>query len=269
MAPQSASADQTPPSVLSNNELVVFYGSPRSTQMGVLGTMPPDQMSQALDSETRLVDQLNGDSRGAVGAMDIITGMVSSDPGPDGIYVRYLDDATIRAYIAQAAQANQQVILDMQLGRGNVLDEVKKLEPYLLDPRVHVAIDPEYAVGPNGVPIQDAGHISGDDINQAQDYLDGLVKEHHLPPKILVVHQYLPDTIVDGDAVKTLPGVDVIFNFDGIGAVPDKVAHYQSFAQEPYAHKHGYTVFLRHDPVLSSEQDLLAMSPQPDLLMYQ
>ena len=267
MAPADVSASN--PSLLASNQLVVYYGSPTSSSLGILGTFPDAvDAAKGLAGETALVDQLNG-PRGSVGAMDVIYGMVTSDPGPDGIHVRYLDDGTTRQYIDRAAEHNEQVILDMQIGNGTVLGEVKKLEPYLLLPNVHVAIDPEYAVGPGGVPIQDPGRITGDDLNQAQDYLSKLVAEHHLPPKMLVVHQYMDATIQDAGATKTYDNVDLVLNVDGIGA-PDEKAHmYEHFASEPWAHRRSYTVFLKQDTQLPSEQQLLAMQPSPDMILFQ
>lgn len=267
MAPNDAAARQSP--LIAGNQFVVYYGAPNAPMLGVLGTFPAAQdAAVSLAGETALVDSLNGD-RGAKGAMDLIFGMVTADPGPDGIYVRYLDDGTTRQYIDRAAEHDEQVVLDMQIGRGTVLAEVKKLEPYLLKPNVHVAIDPEYAVGPDGIPIQDAGRISGDDINQAQQYLSELVTDHGLPPKLLVVHQYMDDTIQNAEAAKTYDGVDLVVNVDGIGA-PDEKAHmYQHFAAQPWAHRRAYTVFLKQDAHIPSEQELLAMQPAPDMILFQ
>ncbi len=267
MAPNDVSA--SPPQLLTDSQMVVYYGEPNSPSMGLLGTFADaSSAARGLQAETALIDSLNGD-RSAQGAMDIVYGMVTSDPGPDGIYVRYLDDATTRQYIDAATKANEQVILDLQIGRGRVRDEVAKLAPYLTNPRVHVAIDPEYAVGPNGIPIQDPGHITGDDINQAQSYLNDFVAQHNLPSKMLVVHQYMDDTLIDAQAAKTFPNVTLVVNVDGIGAQPDKLRIYQHFAGEPWAHRRSYTVFLQHDTGLPSEQQLLAMQPTPDMIMFQ
>ncbi|MBF6599852.1 MAG: hypothetical protein IVW36_05015 [Dehalococcoidia bacterium] len=267
MAPAEVWAGPTP--LLSDTQMVVYYGKPNSPGMGILGTFDsPAAAATSLQGETALVDSLNG-PRKAQGAMDIVYGMVTADPGPGGIYVSYLDDATTRAYIDAATQRNQEVILDLQIGRSTVLDEVKKVAPYLTNPRVHVAIDPEYAVGPAGVPIQDPGRITGDDLNRAQAYLSDLVQQRKLPPKMLIVHQYMDATIADPAAAKTFPNVTLVLNVDGIGAPADKLAMYQHFAGAPWAQRRSYTVFLRQDTQLPTEQQLLAMQPAPDMIMFQ
>lgn len=275
MTPFDASASPPPapatgPAPFANgSQMVTYYGWPHSNGMGVLGTFDsPQDAAKSLAGETALVDSLNG-ARGATGAMDLIYGMVSSDPGPDGIYVRYLDHDTTQSYIDAAKQNGEQVILDMQIGRGNVLDEVKKTEPFLGNANVHVAIDPEYAVGPNGIPIETAGHITGDDINQAQEYLDKFVQDHHLPPKMLVVHQYMTDTISNTGNIKQLPNVSLVLDMDGIGAPADKLSMYQKFAEQPWVQKRSYMVFLRADSTVSSEQQVLALNPSPDMIAFQ
>jgi len=268
-APAPAAAATAPAPMANGKQIVVYYGYPRADGMGVLGTFDsPDKAAKSLAGETALVDSLNGD-RGATGAMDLIYGMVSSDPGPDGIYVRYLDSATTQGYIDAATKNGQRVILDMQIGRGSVAAEVQKLAPFLKNPNVDVAIDPEYAVGPSGIPIQTSGHITGDDINQAQDYLNKFVKDNNLPPKMLVVHQYMVDTISDTGGIKQVPNVTLVLNMDGIGAPADKLSMYEKFAEQPWVQKRSYMVFLRADSQVSSEQQVLAMNPAPDMIAFQ
>src|SRR5262249_24728669 len=144
-----------------------------------------------------------------------------------------------------------QIILDLQIGRGNMLDEVRKIERFLVNPRVHVAIDPEYAVGPSGVPLWTPGRINGNEINDVQDYLAWLIAQYQLPPKMLVIHQYLEDTVVDGHVARQVPNVDLVLNMDGIGAPDDKAQKYQMFASRPYAVRKSYNVFILYDhPVI-------------------
>jgi len=255
-------------SVFDHSQVVAFYGSPISDQLGVLGSLPPDQLAQRLRDEAGIYDNLNGD-RFVTAALDLIYAQAQAGPTDNGLFLDYLDDWSVKTYIALAERDDFQVILDLQIGRGNVVDEVRKIERFLVDPRVHVAIDPEYAVGPAGWPNATPGQISGDEINAVQDYLDGLVKQYNLPPKMLVIHQYLDDTVVGGDVTKRVPNVDLVLNMDGIGRPDEKLEKYHKFASEAYATHRSYNVFIQQDSPIASEAEIMALSPQPDMVIYQ
>lgn len=257
-----------PPSLFHNAQIIAFYGSPISGQLGVLGRFPPDQLVTWLLGEAGIYDSLNGD-RGVVPALDLIYSQAQSDPTANGLYLRYLDDATVRSYIALAEQHNLQLILDLQIGRGDILGEVQKIEPYLENPRVHLAIDPEYAVGPDGTPIETPGVITGDQINAVQAYLEGIVQAHNLPPKLFVIHQFMDQTVVDGDATQRFPDVDLVLNMDAYGDAQGKADKYHLFATRPYAEHHSFNVFLQHDAPVATEADVMRLTPQPDMVEYQ
>ena len=248
--------------------MVALYGSPLSPDLGVLGLFPPDEAARRLIEEAGIYDNLNGDRR-VTPAIDLIYSQAQNEPTENGLYLRSLDDASVQTYINLAEQNNLQLILDLQIGRGNLLDEVRKIERFLVNPRVHVAIDPEYAVGPQGVPLWTPGVITGNEINDVQDYLAWLVAQYQLPPKMLVIHQYMEQTIVNGDATRQVPNVDLVLNMDGIGPPSEKADKYQLFASRPYAVRRSYNVFIRHDDPVISEDEIMRLSPQPDMVIYQ
>ncbi len=266
--PAPTATPAPPPSVLAGNQIVVFYGSPISDQLGILGTFSPEDAAARVRDEAAIYDDLNGD-RGAVPALDIIYEMVQSEPTENGLYLRYLDPAVVQGYLAVAHDAGVQLILDLQIGRGDPLAEVRGLEPLLRDPIVHVAIDPEYAVGPAGVPLETPGAITGEQINDVQDYLAGIVAQSNLPPKMLIIHQYLDGTVVDGDVVRDTAGVNVVLNMDAFGDLARKVDKYRMFSTRSYARHKAFNIFLKHDDAVMSEADIEAIDPQPDVIFYQ
>jgi hypothetical protein len=255
-------------SLFEKNQLIVYYGTPLAPGLGVLGTMPPQEMAQRLKEHSRLYDDLNGD-RAAVPTLDLIYGVVQSEPTGNGLYLSYLSDERVNEYIRLAEEHDLQIILDLQIGRSTVAAEIEKIERFLLHPRVHVAIDPEYAVGPNGYPIHTPGVISGHDINGAQLYLQELTEKHNLPPKMLVVHQFMDGTIIEGEVTANLPNVDVVLNMDAFGDYPEKVKKYRHYMARPYAERRSFNIFLKQDRPVGSEQDVLALDPMPDMVMYQ
>ncbi len=265
---QPAPAPAVPASLLAGNQVIVFYGSPGQAGMGILGVFPPEESAQRVKAEAAVYDSLNGD-RGAVPALDLIYATVQAEPTSNGLYLRYLNDDVVRQYLDLAERYDTQLILDLQIGRGNVAEEVRKIEPYLHNPRVHVAIDPEYAVGPGGVPLQTPGRISGADINEAQAYLSDLIARDGLPPKMLIIHQYLEDTVTDGEATQVVPNVDLVLNMDAFGDRREKQEKYQMFSARPYAEHRSFNIFLRYDDHVLSEEEALALHPPPDVIFYQ
>jgi hypothetical protein len=56
---------------------------------------------------------------------------------------------------------------------------------------------------------------------------------------------------------------------DAFGAVHEKRKKYEMFANRPYAEHASYNVFLKLDERVSSEHEILSLSPQPDVIFYQ
>lgn len=249
-------------------QMVVFYGTPRTSGLGVLGRWEAAEAARQVQARAETFDRLNGD-RDVVPAMEIIYGMVTAEAGPRGDHVTYLSDDELQPYLDAAEELDQQVILDLQIGRNDPSSEIDRIAHLLENPRVHVAIDPEYAVGPQGVPLQTLGRITGDEVNEVQEAVRRIVEEHDLPPKMVVVHQFMDDTMVDGEAIERIDGVDLVLNMDAWGDVAAKKHMYEHFAAKPWAHNRSYNVFLRLDSAVSSEEELLQLAPTPDMFMYQ
>jgi hypothetical protein len=266
-APPTAPVEE-PPALLEANQLIVFYGSPLSDGLGILGKFTPEDAADRARRMAFKYDQKNGD-RGAIGAMDLIYGMAMDHPTDNGLYVRYLEDHTVERYLRAAEAQGVELILDLQIGRGDILEEVRKIERFLLHPRVHVAIDPEYAVGPYGQPILTPGVITGDQINAVQDYVAALVRDHGLPQKMVVIHQFMDETVVGGESTQHPPEVELVLNMDAFGAFIDKVDKYREYADLPYAERDSYNIFLKQDDRVLSEEEVLDLLPEPDAVFYQ
>lgn len=254
--------------LLANNQMVVFYGSPLSPDLGVLGQFDPAEAARRVRDQARIYDEINGD-RGVVPAFDLIYAQAQAEPTDNGLFLRYLEDDVVWRYIAMAEAFDLQLILDLQIGRGSIVDEVRKTERFLRNPRVHIAIDPEYAVGPWGAPAATPGSMSGRDINQVQDYLSGLVDRENLPPKLVIIHQYMDDTIIDGDVTHDEPDVEVVLNMDAFGEVKEKQKKYRKQSANKYAEKNSFNIFLQYDERVLSEQEVLDLIPLPDVVFYQ
>ena len=254
--------------VLRDNQVIVYYGTPLSDGLGILGTLPPEQAAVQVAEHARTYDSLNGDL-GAVGALDVIYSLAQAEPTGNGMYIRHLEDHYVEQYLRVAEEHDLQIFLDLQIGRRQILDEVRGIERWLLNPRVHVAIDPEYAVGPEGVPIATPGRITGNEINDVQTYLRDLVQAHGLPGKMLVVHQYMEETVVDAERVEVIDDIDFVLNMDGLGDVGEKREKYEHFSSKPHSKNDAFNVFLVHDYRVLSEEEILGLRPVPRIVFYQ
>ena len=97
--------------------------------------------------------------------------------------------AVIEKVIDWADSRGWLVFLDIQIGQAPIAGEVDRLLPWLARPNVHLAIDPEFAMPPGGVPGRRIGRIDAAQVNLAIDRLANLVTEFQLPPKVLIVHE--------------------------------------------------------------------------------
>ena len=248
----------------------MYYGTPLASGLGVLGTLSPPDAAAAVKARAAIFDAINGEHLGAVPALDVIYSLAQAEPTKNGMYIRHLPDSYVEEYVRLADEHDLQIVLDLQIGRARVIDEVKRIERFLRNPRVHVAIDPEYAVGPDGVPIKTPGRISGDEINEVQAYLRGLVDEHGLPPKVLVVHQYMDPTIVAPERVERVESIDYVVNMDAFGDVKAKKKKYRHFSDKPPETKlDGFNIFLKQDHAVLTEEEILQLSPVPHVIFYQ
>ncbi len=266
--PSAASARQRGRSILPETQIISYYGNPYTPSMGVLGTADLETVAARLELQSVLYDRLNGPA-GVMPALHLVYAVAQYHPTDNGLYLQYVADADVRRYIRVAETHGMLLFLDIQIGRSSVSAELKKVLPYLRYPQVHLAIDPEFAVTSAEVPGQDLGSLPAAAIDQAQAILQELVLDEHLPPKLLIVHQFLDSMVQDGDAIQRYPDVQLIIDMDGYGPAAVKRATYERYATRPYASYAAIKLFIEQDPDLMSEEDVLALEPRPAVIIYQ
>ena len=79
-------------------------------------------------------------------ALELITVIANADPGEDGMYRSRQRDAVIRRYLRAARRAKALLLLDIQPGRSDFFTETTRLEKWLKEPDVSLALDPEWRV---------------------------------------------------------------------------------------------------------------------------
>lgn len=256
------------PSVLDNRQIVSYYGNPYTADMGILGSGDPEAIAALLEARAQEYDALNGDTS-VIAALHLVYAVAQYHEGDDGLYLQYVDDEEVQTYIRVAEEHGMLLFIDLQIGRSNVEDELRKVLPYLRRPNVHLALDPEFAVAAGEVPGAVLGSLRGPDINHAQEALAGLVRREGLPPKLLMVHQFVDSMVLDGPAIAHYPNVELIIDMDGYGPAAVKRVKYEEYANEPYATRAAIKLFFEHDPDLMSAEDVLALIPRPSVIIYQ
>jgi hypothetical protein len=262
--------------ILPRNRIVAYYGAPQDPELGVLGTAPLNVSARRLEARAR---QFSQPGRPALPAFELIATLAQSAPGDDGLHRLRQTDAVIARHLRAARAAKGLLVLDIQPGQADFMEEVKALERWLVEPDVSLALDPEWSV-PDGVqPGSVIGSTDAATVNEITDYLDRIVRARNLPQKVLIVHQFTEDMVSDRDLTRGRPGVAVISNMDGFGTAPLKEGVYDrlSIAQpatlrlrrrsrDPY---NGFKLFFREDTGLMAPKDVLALKPAPDVIVYE
>ncbi|MGR3763008.1 hypothetical protein [Rossellomorea sp. NS-SX7] len=253
---------------LKDHRLVTYYGTPQSENMGILGTMEPEEFMKKLKEQTQAYSDLDPE-RPAVPTIELITTMAQNDPGPDGDYVRMTSDENIETYVELAEKHDALVILDIQLGTDTVMNQVKMVEKWLKHPQVHLAIDTEFHVAEGEKPGEDLGQVDGRKIQEAVEYVSELTEKNNLPDKLVLVHQFTGHVLTHKDAIKPTENVQVAINFDGWGPAADKLALYRKYIRDEPNQYGGFKIFYDKDVPVLTPEEVLKMDPSPAIVNYQ
>jgi hypothetical protein len=250
--------------------LVGFCGLPGSPALGRLGI---GSLPARVAEIERLATRYAVD-REPLPVLELIASVVQASPGRDGSYRVRIPPAVIRDHLVAARACGGLLLLNVQPGRASFLDEVRALEPWLLEPDVGVALDPEWAVGPGQVPGRVFGHTTGSDLDGVCAYLAGLVSRARLPQKVMVVHQLAPSIIRGQEAVRSRAEVAVVKSVDGIGSPGAKVDTWRQLVTGMPAVMHpGFKLFFDEDTRggsrLMSPGQVLTLAPTPEYVLYE
>jgi hypothetical protein len=261
--------DWVPQTWLPGHVFVVYYGNPLSPFMGVLGQYPPETMLAKLRAQAEAYARLT--DLPVQPALDVVAVVAQGGPQPDGTYRLRMPDELIRSWAALAEREHMPLFLDVQVGRSSVAAEVAALQPYLELPWVELGLDPEFDMPPGLRPGQRIGTMHAAEVNWASAYLSRLVREQHLPQKVLIVHQFTAGMLPDWQQVQPAPGVALVLDMDGFGAQDTKAAYYGLFVQqEPIPGRFGgIKLFYSQDTPIFRPEQVMRFQPTPSLIMYQ
>ncbi|HEY7273362.1 MAG TPA: hypothetical protein VH502_11570 [Actinoplanes sp.] len=244
--------------------VVAYYGTAGNAALGVLGEGSPDVMLPKLRNAAR---GFAGGRRVQV-AYELIASVAQGGPGPDGDYSRMIDMARIERYVEQARRNKVLVILDLQPGRGNFLPQAQRLERFLIQPHVGLALDPEWRMPPDKIPGRTIGWVRAAEVNAVSAYVSGLVQKHRLPQKLFVLHQFRSSMLPDVQQVRQRPGLAMVQHIDGFGTRGEKNATWARLKRPKQFHM-GYKLFYDEDVHRYGSADVLRFRPVPELISYQ
>lgn len=254
-------------SLLETTLLVTWYGNPHSSDMGVLGRQTGVARADALRRQAAAYASLT-DKR-VLPAYHLVAVVAQRTPGRDVMWRRRESADVIQALLAEARANGFALVLDVQPGRSTIKDEVESLRTFLAEPDVHLALDPEFDMTESQVPGRKIGHMHADDINAALDTLERLRAERRLPPKVLIVHQFILAMLPDKENIRTRRGIDLVLDMDGFGSQTLKRASYRTIFRQralPFA---GMKLFYREDVGVLEPAQVMNLAPVPSVVIYQ
>jgi len=257
-------------SVFEESTVVGFYGAYNICQMGILGCLPLEKVSEVLDGYLLEYDELNGPDKSVVGALHYIADIAQTDPGVSGDYIRHVELENVTEYAKFCEEEGFLLFIDLQVGWGDVSVHIDRFLPLLKMPHVHLALDPEWATKYSGVPPGGdyIGRLTAAEIDTTQRILSNLVINYDLPRKALVVHQFLSIMLPD-ETFADVPEVDLIIDADGWGTPAAKLADFSQFSLGPYSEWPAIKLFFEWDNPILKPIELMRLSFPPAYVIYQ
>ena len=254
-------------SVLQDSFLVTWYGNPHTGAMGALGQYSGDNLAKRLQKQADAYDNLT--EKRVVPAYQLIAVVAQGSPGDDGKWRRREAPEVIDSMLQQARAHGFKLILDVQLGQSTIQDELAYLQPWLAEPDVYLALDPEFDMWRGQTPGIEMGHMNSYEVNYAIHYLDNIIRQDNLPPKVLIVHQFTLRMLPDKENIDRSPVLDIVLDVDGFGSQEIKRNTYQAVMDQGQLEYAGIKLFYDQDPGMFTPRDVVGLNPLPSVVIYQ
>ncbi|MEX1184129.1 MAG: hypothetical protein WEF86_12935 [Gemmatimonadota bacterium] len=259
-------------SLLPERRIVCYYGNPNSTRMGALGEYPKDEMLRRLKLQTdewRAADPATP----VEPCLHMVAVVAQGEPGTTGHYRSIMRDVDVQKVYEWSREIDGTFIVDMQVGTDDLRNILPRFDWILRNPDVHLAVDPEFYMKGGHKPGTKIGTMDAADINYAADHLANLVREHGLPPKVLVIHRFTRGMVTNSQDIRLRPEVQVVMHMDGWGAPWLKRDSYKDYVVREPVQYTGFKLFYHNDTKagdpLMSAADVLRLEPKPVYIQYQ
>lgn len=248
-----------------NRFLVAYYGTAGTAALGVLGEGSPAAIVPRL---VRAAAPFARGGRRVQPVFELIVTIAHAHPTRTGTYSSSIPRAQVRRYLDAAHRHGALVVLDLQPGRADFLTVAKQWEWALRDPWVGLALDPEWRMGPHGVPGRRIGSVSAAEVNRVSAWLDGLTGRHGLPEKVLVLHQFRSDMVRNIDRVRDRAHLAEVQHVDGFGTPDQKLATFHHVVR-PRQFVSGFKLFYDEDVPRMRPAAVLQVRPRVSFVSFQ
>ncbi len=255
------------------NRIVAYYGNLYSKQMGVLGEYPRKEMLEKLKGEVAKWQAADTTVK-VIPALHYIAVTAQGYPGKGNKYRLRMPFKQIDSVISMAKEINALVFIDVQVGHSTIEEELPMFEQYLKMPNVHFGMDPEFSMKGGQKPGAAIGTFDAADVNFVSNYLAKLVKDNHIPPKILIVHRFTQAMVTNYSKIKLQPEVQVVMDMDGWGHQARKINTYKMFIYREPVQFTGFKLFYKNDlredkSHVMTPEEVLKLKPKPLYIQYQ
>ena len=255
--------------VFPDRRMVALYGTPGTSSLGLLG-------EQDVDAAIKLAKKYAADyqpfSKEKVQpAFEIIATVASASAGDDGKYSSYVPVERLEPWVKAAQEAGVYVVLDLQPGRNDFLTQAKRYEKLLSYPNVGIAYDPEWRLKPNQRHMVQIGSVDAAELNRANDWLAELTREHQLPQKVVILHQFTQSMIRDRSTLDTShPELAMVVHADGHGSPGMKMGTWDNLRQDlPKGIRMAWKNFIDEDSPTFTPEQTFDIDPKPWFVSYQ
>lgn len=249
--------------------VVALYGTPSYPVLGALG-------QQDIGASINRVKQLAAEykplsTQPILPAFEIITTVASASPTANNDYSQEIDEHTLLPWAQEADTSGVYVVLDLQSGRSDFLTQAEEYQSLLALPNVGLALDPEWRLAPNQIPLVQIGSVSASEINSVASWLARLTSDHHLPQKLFIVHEFRTSMIEDRNELQTnFPDLAYLIQMDGQGTPSEKYNTYSAVtASPPPGVRFGWKNFYQKDTPILTPAQTMAVKPEPWYISYQ
>jgi len=255
--------------VLPGTTYVALYGSPITASLGVLGEQGPEATVRRAQEHASWYTDLTDTT--VVPALEVIATVAAGDAGADGNYSNEWPLEDLRPLVDLAGENGQYVVLDLQPGRTDFLTQATQYEELLREPHVGLALDPEWRLRPDQQHLRQIGQVDVAEVNEVVTWLADLTRDHELPQKLLVLHQF---------QVRMIPGLDsvdqsrselaVLVHVDGQGSQPAKQDTWRVLRRNaPSITWWGWKNFYDEDAPMLTPEQTMQVEPRPSFISYQ
>lgn len=251
-----------------DNRVLLYYGFPENPNMGILGEYEKEELLELLREQAAEYEAADP-SKPVILGIELIASVAQGSPGPEELWIADTGGDFLTEYVEFTAANNMVLFLDVQMGFKEPYEDYIGLERWMIEPHVHLGIDPEFHMRGDEQPGIDIGQVTAEEVIEAQNYLAQLSAVNNLPWKSLIVHQFHHTMIEEKEKIVPMEGVDLIIDMDGFGSPEMKEETYAVVNTNEPIEYNGIKLFYKQDEPLMTAAEVLALDPSPDLIIYQ